>query len=73
MEGSGAVYSLDRMYQRIKPEVMVDNLGLLGMKVSSSFNSKLGSTIYFSIFLYLHSSYHMVPWKKRPGQFPCGR
>lgn len=73
MGGSGAAFALDRMYHLTEPEVLVDNLGSLGMKVSSSFGSKLGSISHFSIISHLYPSSHTIYWKNGPSQFPPGR
>lgn len=56
MEGSGDAYALDRLYQLIEPEMVMNSLGSYGMGRSSSFDAELGSVSYFSImFISIHN------------------
>lgn len=53
------------LYQLIEPQMVVNNLGLFGMGVSSSFDSELGSISHFSIISQLHSSYQVICLEER--------
>ena len=54
-KGSGGACALDRMYQLIEPETVMNNLGSCGMGGSSSLDSESGSISYFSVISHLHT------------------
>lgn len=59
-EESKDAYVLYRMSQLTEPELVVDNLGLFGMEVSSLFDSKLGFISHFSIISHLSIISHNI-------------